>query len=260
MNTKSTDIHIPTASERSKELTRQVIEYQKLPAGNKKQVVFEQILSENERLIYEVIKHYKGKLEREDLLQEARIGFYMAMETFDATQQTNFSTYCVRGMQIAIYKMIERQENAIRLPSQMYSKTKKINNLFLVLEQKLQRKPTLQEVSEVSGLSIREIEQILKIPTVKISLDEPVDDSDDFRIQDTVEDENALLMLEKIEQEDEKNRLLSAIFEKLNDREKIILWQHLGERKTLDDLANVFQVSRERIRQIESKALKKVRK
>lgn len=259
MNATTTMKARPFASGRSINLTKQILEYQSMPNGEEKKKLCNQIMANNEHLIFEVTKRYKGRAEEEDLLQEARLGFYMAMQTFDATKEVNFTTYCIEGIQIAIYKFLERQVNPIRITARMFKKANHLNYVTNHLEQVLKRTPSISELSKATGFSESEIQEIRLLPHIEKSLDMPILDVEGLEIKDTIEDPDSCLFQEKIEDEDERETKLSIIFSQLTDREKTILMNHLGQGKTLNEISKKLQVSRERVRQIESRAIQKIK-
>lgn len=247
-------------SERSRKLTQKVVEYQKLPESDDKARLCEQIILENERLIFDIIKHYKGRIDYEDLLQEGRIAFYKALQTYNSEKEANFTTYCVNGIKIAIYKVLRREESLVRIPLKSYKKIRQLQSATLQLEQILYRKPTLLELSRETGITIAEIVELTKIPQFVTSLDTPIPDTDDILLKDTLEDRTDYSFQERIEDLDENKSQMQFLHRILTTKEMNILSERLGNKKRLEEIAETLHISRERVRQIEKKAIEKIHK
>ena len=246
------------ASERSRKLTQQVIEYQNLQEGKEKAELCEKIILENERLIFEIIKHYKGRVANDDLLQEGRIAFYKALQTYNPEKEANFATYCVNGIKIAIYKMLRREEGLVRIPSTSYKRIRELKAAVVQLEQKLYRKPTILELSRETGITVAEIMELGKIPQHVTSLDTPLPDTEDILLKDTLEDRTDYTFQERIEDLDENIDQMKFLRRILTEKELNILSERLGNEKTLEQIAESLHITRERVRQIEKRAIEKV--
>lgn len=255
MNT-TTKEHKIVASSRSRQLTQEVIEYQQMPEGPAKQAECEKIMVENERIILSVCQKYFNQVEKEDLLQEARIGFFTAMQNFDAMKDTNFISYCVRGIKIAVCRYFEKQSNPIHVTSSVISKEKAIKEATIRFQQEHYRLPNQLELSNITGLSMKTIKKILTIPRVSRSIDEPVQSDEDLFLKDVLQDDSDT-MEEVCEEKEHRANILKIFHSALTEREQAIVWAHTIQNRNLNSIAQEMHLSRERIRQIEQSAFLK---
>ena len=248
--------HKIIASSRSRQLTQEVIEYQQMPEGPEKQAKCEKIMMENERIILSVCKRYLNQVEEEDLLQEARLGFFQAMQHFDATKETHFISYCINGIKIAISRFFEKQVNPIRVSPTVISKENIMKEASIQFQQKQHRMPNLFELSKITGIPVNDVKMILTLPKISRTIDEPIHVDDDVLLKDTIEDDSASLE-ELCEEKEHRAEILKLFHSVLTEREQAVVWAHTIQKLSLNSIAQKMHLSRERIRQIEQNAFLK---
>ena len=235
---------------------------QKIKRGD--QIALEKLVNANLRFVVSVAKQYQNQgLTLPDLINEGNFGLVKAAQRFDETRGFKFISYAVWWIRQSILQALAEQSRVVRLPLNKIGSINKINKTFSYLEQAHERPPSAEEIAEELGLSVSEVKQSLKNAGKHISMDAPFAEGEDSNLYDVISASETPMPDSELVKESIREEI-GRVLETLSEREADVvkLYYGIGQSSTmtLDEIGNTFDLTRERVRQIREKAIRKLRK
>ena len=235
---------------------------QKIKRGDQR--ALEKLVNANLRFVVSVAKQYQNQgLTLPDLINEGNFGLVKAAQRFDETRGFKFISYAVWWIRQSILQALAEQSRVVRLPLNKIGSINKINKTFSYLEQAHERPPSAEEIAEELGLSISEVKQSLKNAGKHISMDAPFAEGEDSNLYDVISASETPMPDSELVKESIREEI-GRVLETLSEREADVvkLYYGIGQSSTmtLDEIGNTFDLTRERVRQIREKAIRKLRK
>ena len=234
---------------------------QRIKAGD--QVALDKLVRANLRFVVSVAKQYQNQgLSLQDLINEGNLGLVKAAQRFDETRGFKFISYAVWWIRQSILQAVAEQARIIRLPMDQVGALAKVKKTVSVLEQKLERRPTLKEIADELNMPEDKVDQLLSLNSRAVSTDAPLDDEDDANFLDVYVAEDEVQTDAGVEQESTSKAIRKSL-DMLNEKERTIICMYFGlgtsREYSLEEIAMKLDISRERTRQIRDRALKRLK-
>ena len=234
---------------------------QRIKAGD--QAALDRLVRSNLRFVVSVAKQYQNQgLSLQDLINEGNLGLVKAAQRFDETRGFKFISYAVWWIRQSILQAVAEQARIIRLPMNQVGALAKVKKAVSLLEQQLERRPTLKEIAEVVDMPEDKVEQLLSLNSRHVSTDAPLDDSDDANFLDIFVQEDEVRADSAVEQESTSKAIRRSL-DMLSEKERTIICMYFGlgtpREYSLEEIAMKLDISRERTRQIRDRALKRLK-
>ena len=233
---------------------------QRIRKGDKK--ALEKLTKANLRFVVSVAKQYQNQgLDLPDLINEGNVGLIKAAEKFDETRGFKFISYAVWWIRQSILQAIAEQSRIVRLPLNQVGSVNKINRELNRFEQEFERKPSVEELAEKTDIPIEKIDETINVNGRHVSVDAPFSESDDGSLLDVLPNENSPTADRQLQLESLQSEIKSAL-KTLSDRERKVVEAFFGigqPELTLEEIGSKFGLTRERVRQIKEKAIRRLR-
>ena len=234
---------------------------QRIKAGD--QAALDKLVRANLRFVVSVAKQYQNQgLSLQDLIDEGNLGLVKAAQRFDETRGFKFISYAVWWIRQSILQAVAEQARIIRLPMNQVGALAKVKKAVSLLEQKLERRPTLKEIAEEVNMPEDKVDQLLSLNSRAVSTDAPLDDEDDANFLDVYVNEDEAKTDSVVEQES-TSRAIRRSLDMLSEKERTIISMYFGlgtsREYSLEEIAMKLDISRERTRQIRDRALKRLK-
>ena len=234
---------------------------QRIKAGDK--AALDKLVKANLRFVVSVAKQYQNQgLSLQDLINEGNLGLVKAAQRFDETRGFKFISYAVWWIRQSILQAVAEQARIIRLPMNQVGALAKVKKAVSLLEQKLERRPTVKEVAEELGMPEDKVDQLLNLNSRAVSTDAPLDDEDDANFLDVYVAEDSVQTDSAVEQESTSKAIRNSL-DMLSEKERSIICMYFGlgtsREYSLEEIAMKLNISRERTRQIRDRALKRLK-
>ena len=227
------------------------------------QAALDKLVRANLRFVVSVAKQYQNQgLSLQDLINEGNLGLVKAAQRFDETRGFKFISYAVWWIRQSILQAVAEQARIIRLPMNQVGALGKVKKAVSLLEQRLERRPTVKEIADAVGLDEDKVEQLMSLTSRHISTDAPLDDSEDANFLDVFVQEDETKTDASVEQES-TNKAIRHSLDMLSEKERTIITMYFGlgtqREYSLEEIAMKLDISRERTRQIRDRALKRLK-
>ena len=261
-NTGTLDKYLSDIAKESLLTTEEEVELaQRIKAGDR--AALDRLVKANLRFVVSVAKQYQNQgLSLQDLINEGNLGLVKAAQRFDETRGFKFISYAVWWIRQSILQAVAEQARIIRLPMNQVGALAKVKKAVSMLEQKLERRPTVKEIADAVDLPEDKIDQLMSLNSRAVSTDAPIDDQDDTNFLDIYVTEDEVQTDSAVEKES-TSRAIRRSLDMLNEKERTIICMYFGLGSTreysLEEIAMKLNISRERTRQIRDRALKRLK-